>query len=483
VSPLYRFSLSNIFAFLVIVATVISLGGGLASESSLWAIWVASFLLFYWMSPFTGWRQIGRVTATIGSIWSISILWSYILCDKTDWTSALSFASRGLFVALAGIIFTLATACLVEGTRWTWHRWLRNGVRHRVYVVWVLLVSIGIAWGMRTITRVRYWEPTLVPRSSESLPWEFESLNRIKQRYDLRNADIVGCVDGRFIAARLLGQRKVVVVDAVTGESAANFAADQDEWFGSLAFRPDCTALAAIVYSMSSGPKLIQWDTTTWKSRDPVSIDRLIERAEPGDHVSFSLDHRFLLVVDFRNVSKEKSEVEISTIDLLKDHLTSNSFAAATIELKKLAAWKQDHLAPETIWWMASPNGKWIATSGEFSSDYCDYLFSREVNASRLQGRVIGFSSDGNHVVVDEMSERLVWKKKREAWESPPPFWDYLRFVRTSRVVIVDCRNLATVTQSRWFQGNLPRMNHYRSRLVSEIGPEAVLVWELPSLK
>lgn len=484
----FRFSLSNVFVFVVILATGIALRRGLASEPSLWAIWVASFLLFYWISPTSGWRQIARVTATTGTVWSISVLWSYVLCERID--GAIWFAARGFFVALAGVTFTLTSACLVEGARWAWHRWLRMGARHRTFAVSLLLISVAIGWGIWTISRAHYWEPALMATSSESLPLEFAARNLIEQRYGLKDDAhldtlFVGCADEKLIAVRPVGARKVLVFDAVTGEPAANFSAGEGAWFGSLAFHPDGSALFAILYSTSSGPKLVQWDAATWKPRDHVPIGNLLAPSEPDGQMSFFLDHRFLVVIHFRDAGNDKTKIDIFMADLRHDQFALHTFASATIEPDWfVTAWRNGRIAPRALSWLASPNGKWVATSGKGAPAFRDYLFSREAVVSRLRGRVIGFSSDGNHVIVSEMSERLVWKKKRQSWESPPPFWDYLRFQLASRVAIVNCRNQQTTAQSRWlFEGTDPRLSPDRSRLVSQLGEEQILVWESPAVK
>ncbi|MDP6557993.1 MAG: hypothetical protein QGG71_25220 [Pirellulaceae bacterium] len=482
----FRFSLSGLLAFVVVVATVISLGGGLASQSSLRPIWVASLLLSYWKSPVAGWRQIVRVTATTGVIWSISILWAYALFANfanIDTMPTVLLASHGGLVALVGIVFAAGTAFLVEGLRWTWHIWRQLEVRRRVSAVLVLLLSITFGWGTWTITRPRYWEPALVAKSAESERGEFAYLDQIKQRHDLVLAYIVGCADGRFIAARLFALREVLVFDAVTGELVARFGAGDGAWFGRLAFRPDSSALAAILYSKSSGPKLVQWDTASWKPLGPVPIDSLLVPPKPGDYRSFSLDDRFLIIVDFRDALREKAKVDIFTVDLLEDQFTPRRFASATIELNKLAARNNDNLAPDTISWMVAPNGKWLATSGDGGSDFRDYLFWTKANPVRLQGRVIGFMSDGEHVVVCEKSVRLVWKEVRQKLEPRPPFWNHLRFLPLSRVLILNCRNQQTVAQSRWMQISRPHMTPNRSRLLLERTPQSVLVWKLPEIR
>jgi len=105
-----QFSLATLLAFNVLVAMVVLLCGGVASEPALQAIWVGSFLFPYWKGSVVGWRQVVRVTATVAVAWGACILCTYFWCMNQIGRARVALVIHGVLIVLVGIVAAFAGA-------------------------------------------------------------------------------------------------------------------------------------------------------------------------------------------------------------------------------------------------------------------------------------------------------------------------------------------------------------------------------------
>jgi hypothetical protein len=469
-----QFSLSGLFALTIVAATLVSFRGGLTSERSLHAVWCASFLFSYWNSPAIAWRRILRATATTGVVWSVGILWAYCLFVTGIVFPMEGLAVRGVLVALAGVLAAFAAACLVEVVRAVVRRWPTASWPRRVMGAFLLLLPLP-AWAVWDAACPARWNPAVVISARQEVDLEVDPVRRVEQQHRFCR-HVVGSADGRYLAAILNGSREVLILDGATGRVSAKLATGNDEWFADLTFHPNSRVLAAIVDSDdATSAKLVRWDAPDWISRQAIPLDGQFGRSNRSDRTSFLID-QVLLVITYDHVGDRSVRVTIFTADLLQDHLDPKEFVSATIDLK-MSRRRLRTEGPDE--WIASPNGKWIATFGSRLAAAQDCVFCAEGPPAELAGRAVAFLSDGDHLLVHERSERLVWKKKQTTTSSPP-FWNHLRIGVRYRAAIVDCRKRQVVACSRWFPSLLePRVTPDRSRFLADHG-DAVLVWQIP---
>jgi hypothetical protein len=468
-----RFSLASVLALLVIVATVLSVRQGLTSESALQAVWLASFILSYWRSSTRGWRQVVRVTAVTSVMWGVTILCVYRWCMDRVGAPDEGLVRHGILIALVGSLFTFTLALLVEGVRVARHSWRAVTRRRSVITVSLLLfltLLLGTAW---KITQPRVWRPVSIVDPDEAARREFGTFARVVQRPELEYAQsVTSSADGQLFAARLNGSAKVLVFAEETGEAIASLDARPGEWFVSLSFHPDGSALTTILRSRSAKPRVVQWCTDGWEEcTHPLLEDLLGQLSHSDMTTSLSVHHQFLVVANLRRVGQAKARVEIVCVDLLEEQLAPHNLGSVMVELSDIAPRVNDEFFPDRISWMCSPSGKCVATAS--------VLFRANAPPTSLPGSVLGFLPDRDQLIVYERSERLVWKRRRRSTVAPP-FWDYLRHKTHDRVAIIDCGDLRATAQSPWLEFGNPRMSPDESQLLAEVWRGSALVWDFP---
>lgn len=475
----FQFSLGGLLALMIVAAALVSFRGGLTSERSLHAIWVASFLLWYWKSPANAGRRILRATATTGVIWSVCILWAYRLFVTGVQEPMEGLARRGVLVAVAGVVAAFAIACFAEVLGLAVRLYRSISPPRRVICVLLLLLPLLLAWVVWDATCPPRWDPAVVISASQEEDSDVDPVRRIEQKHGVKwTRDVVRSADGRYLAI-LNGSQDVLILDGAIEGVAAKLASENGEWFRDLTFQPNSHGLAAIVYSDATSAKLARWDAPHWTPREAIPLDGLLARSSHCDCTTLSLD-QVLLVVNYDRVGERRARVTIFTVDLLQDRLDPKEFVSATIDLplpRRQGLWKDPWIA-----WIVSPKGTWIASTGSWIRAVQDSVFCAKGTPAKLAGRAIGFLPDDDHLLVYERYDGLVWKKEQTT-TSAPPFWNHLRNGERYRVAIFDCRNRQVATCSRWFTRiSEPRITPDRSRFLAE-QQNTVLVWQIPDFR
>jgi hypothetical protein len=474
----FQFSISAIFALTIVVAMVLSMRGGLASESPFETIWIASFLLSYWRSPRCGWRQIFRALGTMAVVWGVLILCVYLwYVNRRGAPSAVELALHGGVILLAAVVAAFAGACLVEAIRAAVRFWLRGAWSRRVVLPLASFALISLVMVGWIALRASYWEPAALTSAAEAFDEGFPCLPGVQEHPELKYVRrVVASPDNRFVAAILNGHQRVLVFDSASRDVVASFTAGSDQWFSDLTFHPDGGVLAAIVCSKTAGLKLARWDVPSWAPREPAPLDHLVDRAQPGESTCLALD-RCLLVVRSHGLDQRTGEVDLFTVELLDQRLAPRAFASGRTDLKKLPRGPGLSTSTDPKAWIVAPSGNWIATSADRLSAAPDYLFCADTAPTRLRGRALGFFRNTDCVGLCEGSIAFYWRRQTPATVAPP-FWDYCRIGGHSRVTIYDCRTQRVIARSRWFtQLQHPRMSADGSQVLAEQG-DSVLIWE-----
>jgi len=383
-------------------------------------------------------------------------------------------AGRGVLVALAGVLAAFVVACLAEAVRTGARCW--PGVSWPRRLSWTLLLLLPLlAWTAWRATLPARWEPAVVISARPEANSDVDPVRRVEQQHKVKCLQVVGSADGRYLAAILNGSQELLILESATVGAATKLATDNGEWFGDLTFHPNSRVLAAIVYSDATSAKLVRWDAPDWIPREPVLLDGLFGRSNHSDGTSLALD-QLLLAVSYHCVGERRAEVTIFKLDVLQDRFEPKTSVSETIDLqlpRRGGLWT----AP-WIDWLVSPRGTWIASTGSWIGAVQDHVFCENGTPVTLAGRAIAFSPHGEHLLVYERSDRLVWKKQQTT-TSAPPFWNHLRTGGRYRVAIFDCRKRKAVACSRWFARlSHPRITPDRTRFLAN-HEDSILVWQI----
>ncbi|MCU0960452.1 MAG: hypothetical protein MUF48_10130 [Pirellulaceae bacterium] len=443
-----RFSLTFALIFTSLIAVTLSFAIGILS-AALRGIWVVSFLIGYRISSHRGWRRIGEVSLLAGCVWVVAIFSAYACyVGRIGAPDVVQLMSHACVIAAAGVLAALAAACLVEACLAGIRHGMRQSWSHRVVLASAVAAFTLLASAVWMSIRPHYWDPVQVITDGR---WHTALLAVPvggKPSTDHDYVQVVGAPNRSMHAAILNGQQNVWLLDSHTEQRIAHFSVNQDNWFSDISFSPNNLTLSALCNSRHESPKLLRWDAPHWIAREVVFLSDLLDDDCRAEEVSLSLD-KDLLICGIRRTDQRQTTIHVLTANVLAHPVVLQTFSSAVID-RQASDDPRRSTTTGRCEWSVSESREWIAASSERPAQRRDYAIGRNGIIRRLSGRVIGFFSGTDYLVVHEWRSTVVWKGRQHVTFAPP-FWDYLGLAGRSRMVVFDCHNQTVVARTRWY--------------------------------
>lgn len=469
-----QFSLTAIFALVLVIAMVLTLCGGAVSEPSLLAIWLMWFGLSYCGSQKGGWAQIAKTTTATAAVWATSVTCAYAFFIGS--VNGVLLASHGFVIVLAGTATAFVAACFVEAIRWVANRWSSAIWLNRFFLSVSVILLMMVAWEWVELAIPRRWDPMVV-RSRDLIDHQFDNPKRISQIPDGKCEHVTMSADGNYCAALLDGSMSIRVFDTANGKLCASFDVQEGEWFGDLTFRSDGKRFAAILCSKSAEPKLVGWDLPKWTPCVFASLSALLDGCEHTEAIELSLD-RVLLFIKYRRASRHTANAIVSIVDLYDEKLVPQVFAEGLTSFGLMETSRIYVGSPNA--WIVAANRRWIATSGKSTGDQVFYTDSAPII---LPGCAIGLLANHDSLGVIESSWRCVWKDKAERALPSPPLWNRLLIEPGARVLMFDCNRKKVMARSCWFNRLVrPQITLDQERILTNDNG-VTLAWEVSDVR
>ncbi|MHB8957257.1 MAG: hypothetical protein ACYC4U_30200 [Pirellulaceae bacterium] len=345
-----------------------------------------------------------------------------------------------------------------------------------------VITIVVLLWG--NVARSRLWRPSIATLGAEPVAQSDVAVEAIEQHNLLGRNEI--SPNGRLIAN--LNGHVIQLFDLATSNVVARFQAPPGQWFVTMTFLADSSALVAIpAVPKTSGIELFQWKTDGGEEQVRPFVDNLKNHSGHGETFPF-LTEGILLLVHIDDDDPARTRLDISMLDLLDDCRIVKRFASVTADL----ATRIDRSALSDPFGFVSyrfrsipllqvsPDRAWIVSAqGVFEPGYC-WLLRRDSNQIRkVRGDPLAFLSDGDRVVIREESWQLIARSRTHVYGRVPPFWKPpWNVVTCYRVCVLDALTGERLARSAWWNCNRPSWDPAQ-RVVRAAYEKGFLTWDI----